>query len=99
MKTDSLPEETINTRVKLDFEQRARAVRLENAVSDDEHATAAEIIWLRDENERLREALRIVAEGTICPELFPDLDMERDEWELTAKTAAVSAIAALEPRA
>lgn len=47
---------------------------------------------------RLREALKVIAEGTICPELFPELDMERDEWELAAKTASVSAIAALEPR-
>lgn len=45
---DQRTAETINTRLKLDFEQRSRAVRLESVVSDDEYATAAEIIFLRD---------------------------------------------------
>jgi|HubBroStandDraft_5_1064220.scaffolds.fasta_scaffold186146_3 hypothetical protein len=36
------------TIVELDFKQRRRAVALENSVGDDEYATAAEIIWLRD---------------------------------------------------
>jgi hypothetical protein len=53
---------------------------------------------LMREVERLRAALQVIAEGTLCPELFPDLDVEKDEWELAAKTAEVSAIAALEPR-
>jgi|SRR5882757_613799 len=44
----------INTKVTLDFEQRARAIRLESAVSDDEYAAAAEIIYLRDELARLQ---------------------------------------------
>lgn len=57
-----------------------------------------EIPRLREENERLREALRIVAEGTRCPELFPDLDMESHEWRIQAQTAEVAAIAALETR-
>jgi hypothetical protein len=34
-------------KVRLDFEQRARACELESYVTDDEYATAAEIIWLR----------------------------------------------------
>jgi hypothetical protein len=50
-------DEHINTQVMLDFEQRARAVSLESAVSDDEYATAAEIIWLRDEANRLRDGI------------------------------------------
>jgi hypothetical protein len=62
--------------------------------------TRAELIescqGLVAENERLREALKIIAEGTLCPELFPELDVEKDVWELQAKTAGVSAIAALE---
>jgi hypothetical protein len=45
------------------------------------------------ENQRLREALKIVAEGAICPDLFPD---EKDEKALQIKTAMTSAIAALE---
>ena len=45
------------------------------------------------ENQRLREARKIIAEGTICPELFPD---EKDENALQIKTAMTSAIAALE---
>ena len=44
---------------------------------------------------RLREALKIIAEGAICPELFPG---ETDEDRLQLKTAVVTAIAALEPR-
>lgn len=48
------------------------------------------------EIKRLREALRIIAEGTLCPDLFPALDLEKDVWELQAKTAMTSAIAALE---
>jgi hypothetical protein len=49
----TLTSEAINTSVKLDFEQRARAVRLEAHVSNDEYATAAEIIYLRDELARV----------------------------------------------
>lgn len=45
------------------------------------------------ENQRLREALKIIAEGAICPELFPG---EKDENTLQIKTAVTSAIAALE---
>lgn len=45
------------------------------------------------ENQRLREALKIIAEGAICPELFPD---EKDENILQIKTAVTSAVAALE---
>lgn len=45
------------------------------------------------ENTRLREALKIIAEGAVCPELFPD---EKDEDALQIKTAMTSAIAALE---
>lgn len=39
--------------IKLDFEQRARAVRLEASVCDDPYAAAAEIIHLRDELTRV----------------------------------------------
>lgn len=41
--------------VKLDFEQRQRAVALENHVALNEYATAAEIIWLRDRVKFLEE--------------------------------------------
>jgi len=34
--------------MKLDFEQRARAVKLEDDVGDDPYETAAEIIGMRD---------------------------------------------------
>jgi hypothetical protein len=53
----------INTRVELDFEQRARAVQLEDSVSDDEYATAAEIIFLRDANVALLEALKAIRDS------------------------------------
>lgn len=35
-------------RVRLDFKQRARAVALEDEISDDAYATAAELVYLRD---------------------------------------------------
>ena len=35
-------------RVRLDFEQRARAVAIEDEISDDAYATAGELIYLRD---------------------------------------------------
>lgn len=57
----------------------------------------ADLKWLLAEYDRRGEALEIVAEGVLCPELFPELDVEKDMWELQAKTAGVSAIAALEP--
>lgn len=41
-------DDRIHSGLKLDFEQRARAVQLESVVGDDEYATAAEIIFLRD---------------------------------------------------
>jgi len=59
--------ELIDTDITLDFEQRARAVALENDVSNDEYATACELIYLRDKclrNEQiaqLRDLLRCVA--------------------------------------
>jgi hypothetical protein len=66
------------------------------AVAIGRYRDAAETIrLLLGEVTRLREALRIIAEGTICPELFPG---ETNEDALAAKTAMVSAIAALEPR-
>lgn len=40
---------------RLTFEQRARATALESAVTDDEYATAAEIIFLRDRVKELEE--------------------------------------------
>ena len=46
-------DERINTRVELDFDQRSRAVKLEDDVASDEYATAAEIIYLRDINAAL----------------------------------------------
>ena len=48
------------------------------------------------EIEYLREALSIIANGTICPELFPDAPRTKQDYELAAKTAMVTAIAALE---
>lgn len=44
--------EGINTKVELNFEQRRRAVELESYVTDDEYATCAEIIALRDALQR-----------------------------------------------
>lgn len=41
----------------------------------------------------LEGALRVIAEGTICPDLFPN---DTDENVIAAKTAMVTAIAALE---
>jgi hypothetical protein len=49
-----------------------------------------------DEVERLRGALRIIAEQTVCPELFPE---EKDENMLQLKTAVVTAVCALDPKA
>jgi hypothetical protein len=43
--------------------------------------------------EYLEGALRVIAEGTICPDLFPN---DSDENFIAAKTAMVTAIAALE---
>jgi hypothetical protein len=43
--------------------------------------------------EYLEGALRVIAEGTICPDLFPN---DTDENVIAAKTAMVTAIAALE---
>lgn len=48
------------------------------------------------EIERLREALKLIAEETICPELFPD---EKNENLLQLKTAVVIARCALDPEA
>ena len=70
----------INTKVKLDFEQRARAVTLESCVGDDEYATAAEIIFLRDSNAALLTACRRAKKL-----LEPELEKEPDRtifWEL-----------------
>lgn len=58
--------ECINTYVKLDFEQRARAVKLEAHVSDDEYATAAEIIYLRDELTRVTDRVTAMLHGGDC---------------------------------
>jgi hypothetical protein len=41
----------------------------------------------------LEGALKVIAEGTICPDLFPN---DTDENVIAAKTAMVTAIAALE---
>lgn len=41
----------------------------------------------------LEGALRVIAEGTICPDLFPN---DTDDNVIAAKTAMVTAIAALE---
>jgi hypothetical protein len=41
----------------------------------------------------LESALKIIADGTICPDLFP---LDTDENVIAAKTAMVTAIAALE---
>lgn len=57
----------INKGLKLDFEQRARAVALEDSVTDDEYQTAAEIIFLRDANTALLTAVRLLANGFKYP--------------------------------
>lgn len=41
----------------------------------------------------LESALKIIADGTICPDLFP---LDKDENVIAAKTAMVTAMAALE---
>lgn len=51
---------------------------------------------LEAERDRLRAALELIAEGTICAELFPTLDIEKDVWELRAKTALTVSRAVLE---
>ena len=48
------------------------------------------------ELERLREALKLIAEETTCPELFPE---EKDENMLQLHTAVVIARCALDPEA
>lgn len=55
----------------------------------------AEYVKARDENRRLRQALLVIAEGTLVPDLFPKLDVDDDAWEMRARTAQVTAIAAL----
>lgn len=42
---------------------------------------------------RLEEALKLIADGTVCPDLFPN---ETNEDALAAKTAMTIALAALE---
>jgi hypothetical protein len=49
--------EKIRTGLKLTREQRMRAIELERVVADDEIATAAEIIFLRDDVHHLRNEL------------------------------------------
>jgi len=63
----TLTADEINTSVKLDFDQRARAVRLEDVVNDDPYAAAAEIIFLRDEIDRLRTANAIWEQTEMRP--------------------------------
>jgi chromosome segregation ATPase len=63
--------EKINLRVRLDFDQRARAYKLEDDVGTDESATASEIIFLRDSLTALQtefEAVRAerVQLETLC---------------------------------
>lgn len=58
---------------KLDFEQRARACKLEDFVSDDLYATAAEIIYLRDRNAQLERLL------TLASELCVAVDRESED--------------------
>ena len=48
---------------------------------------------LADGVRRLHEALRLIAAGTICPDLFPN---ETNEDALAAMTAMTIAMAALE---
>jgi hypothetical protein len=82
-----------------------RTIRMSSDLTNEEvidwnSLTREELIesceFLADEVHRLRKALKIIADGTICPELFPE---ETNEDVLQCKTAMVSAIAALEPRA
>jgi hypothetical protein len=44
----------------------------------------------------LKNALELIGGGLICPELFPDVKRTEEDYELAAKTAMVTAIAALE---
>ncbi len=59
---DAPPDEQINRLIELDFEQRARACKLESHVSEDEYATAAEIIYFRDEVERFRNGIEEICQ-------------------------------------
>ncbi len=78
----------IRSGLKLDFEQRARAVLLEDNVGDDEYATAAEIIFLRDLEKKASElctAIDLEASdiGGACPSLtiLREIGAMCDEWE------------------
>jgi hypothetical protein len=53
--------------VQLDFEQRQRACILENHITDNEYATAALIVWLRDHAAELEKKLEV------APKLFAAL--------------------------
>lgn len=51
-----------------------------------------------DEIERLRDALRMIAEESLCPDLWrPEVRKDWSEGELAHRTALVIANAALEP--
>jgi len=53
------------------------------------------IFQLERQIEHLKGALRMIAEGTICPELFP---ADIDEHVIAAKTAMTIATVALEQK-
>lgn len=69
------------------------AIRAVVSVSDFPHRGNA--LALLREVDRLREALRLIADQTICPEAFPNEDIDGDR--LAAKTALLIALAALDP--
>lgn len=66
-------DERVNTRVRLDFDQRARAFKLEDDIGTDESATASEIIYLRDRNAQLERLL------ILATELCVAVDRESDD--------------------
>ena len=55
--------------------------------------TVTEYDAMKERIAYLEGALRVIADGTICPDLFPN---DTDENVIAAKTAMVTAIAALE---
>lgn len=89
-------DERVNTRVKLDFEQRARACKLEDDVAADEYATAAEIIFLRDRNAQLERLLVLATELCVAVDRESEdiggsrksLDILQDIGPLTSQLGA-----------
>jgi hypothetical protein len=70
--------------------RRIRELEADNA----RHKSA--VLALLGRVRKLEVALEVIASGTICPDLFPDAVRTEQDYELAAKTAMVTAIAALE---